>query len=137
MKYCIVCQHPFNPSNSLVRICSPKCAIEYKNSLSTTTKKRKPIKKVSDKMAINLREYKKVRVEFLKTYPLCKANLQGCTRLSTQVHHKKGRVGDLLTDTTHFLSVCHNCHHWIELHPVEAKEKGFSLQRHSLPQVIE
>jgi hypothetical protein len=25
------------------------CAIEYKNSLSTTTKKRKPIKKVSDK----------------------------------------------------------------------------------------
>ena len=129
MKYCIVCKHPFEQRNSLERVCSMSCAIEYKNSLSTTIKKRKPIKKVSDKMAINLREYKKVRTEFLTLHPNCQANLKDCSKVATQIHHQCGRIGKLLNNSAYFLAVCHNCHHWIELHPVEAKEKGFSLDR--------
>lgn len=129
-KTCIVCKVPFTPSNSLQRVCQYKCQIEYKNSLSTTIKKIKPIKKVSSKMAIELRKYKGIRTDFLKRWPLCKANLQGCTRLSTQIHHKKGRIGELLTDSTHFLAVCHSCHHYIETHPLEAKELNLSLERY-------
>ena len=129
MKYCIVCKIPFEQRNSLERVCSMSCAIEYKNSLSTTIKKRKPIKKVSDKMAVNLREYKKVRVEFLALHPNCQANLKDCTKVATQIHHKKSRIGSLLTDATHFLAVCHSCHHYIELHPIEAKKLKLSLDR--------
>lgn len=106
--------------------------------LRTDPKKpKKSIRKVSLKMVTELQKYRFIRAEYLARYPKCQAKLEGCTKGSTQIHHQKGRIGDLLTDSTHFLAVCHNCHHWIELHPVEAKEKGFSLQRHSLPQVIE
>jgi hypothetical protein len=41
----------------------------------------------------------------------------------------KGRIGNLLTDTSHFLAVCRQCHSWIEEHPTEAKELGFSKSR--------
>jgi hypothetical protein len=73
--------------------------------------------------------YSVLRVVFLKQHPNCKCNLPGCTGVATQVHHMAGRVGELYLDTTKWLPVCHHCHHWVELHPEEAKELGFSLNR--------
>jgi hypothetical protein len=120
-KVCKVCKVVFKPKfSSLEMVCSKKCEIAYKNR---TPKKHNPIRKVGAKMEIYLKEYKAVRTDFLKTYPLCKANLKDCTKLSTQIHHKKGRIGELLTDKTYFLPVCHNCHHEIEMNPTMAKEK--------------
>jgi hypothetical protein len=72
-------------------------------------------------------EYKQLRKEFLKKNPYCQARIPGCNRVSTDVHHKGGRVGDNLT--SHFLSVCRYCHNWIETHPIAAKELGFSISR--------
>ncbi|MFD2600191.1 hypothetical protein ACFSQ3_14630 [Sphingobacterium corticis] len=60
---------------------------------------------------------------------LCKARLEGCTVWTTDVHHKKGRINNLLTDETYFLPVCRSCHQVIELNPVLAKELGFSQSR--------
>jgi hypothetical protein len=61
---------------------------------------------------------------------MCQAHLpQVCTQVSTDVHHMKGRIGDLLLDQAHWLSVCRGCHYWIEMRPQEAKELGFSINR--------
>src|SRR5690349_19220490 len=56
-------------------------------------KKNAPIKKQSTKMKKDMKEYSNLRDIFLKEHPLCAAKLINCTRIATDVHHKKGRVG--------------------------------------------
>jgi hypothetical protein len=87
------------------------------------------IRKVSKKRAQQNRQYAKVRLEYLETHPVCEANLQECLKVADEIHHRKGRTNDLLCNPEYFLAVCWNCHVWIELHPKEAKELGFSLSR--------
>jgi hypothetical protein len=41
----------------------------------------------------------------------------------------KGR-GKYHLDTSTWLSVCRNCHDWIEKNPEEAKELGYSQSRY-------
>jgi len=89
----------------------------------------KRIKKVSDKRAIQNKEYSKVRKEYLRLNPLCAVMEFECTIKATTIHHRKGRVGNLLIDTTFFLPVCMNCHDKIEKLPLWAKSKGYSLSR--------
>lgn len=86
------------------------------------------IRKVSKKRAKENREYAKVRKEYLEDNPDCEANLSGCTIGATDIHHKRGR-GLFLCDSSHFMSVCRTCHRFIEEHPLEAKEMGFSESR--------
>ncbi|RLI48613.1 hypothetical protein DRO61_06235 [Candidatus Bathyarchaeota archaeon] len=89
-------------------------------------KKRKPIPKVSKKMQKQLRRYDVVREEYLNDHPIC----ERCNeKHSDQIHHKKGRVGDLLTDKRYFLASCDTCHRWIENNPLEAIKMGFSIKR--------
>jgi len=76
-------------------------------------------------MASNLREYKKLRDKFIIENPNC----ERCGNEATDVHHKKGRIGNDLIDVSNFLSVCRNCHHWIENNVSEAKKLGYSLNR--------
>jgi hypothetical protein len=52
-----------------------------------------------------------------------------CGKPATEVHHKKGRIGKLLTDVRWWLGVTSDCHKKIELNPDWAKEKGYSLSR--------
>lgn len=44
-------------------------------------------------------------------------------------HHQKGRIGDLLLDEKYWLPVCAWHHFYIERHPQESYEKGWSLLR--------
>lgn len=90
------------------------------------------IRKVSKKQSANLRLYAKVREETLFENPNCQAITEHCSYNATEIHHKKGRIGELLTDKRYFLAVCRNCHTWIEEHPKEAKELGFSVSRLSI-----
>ena len=76
-------------------------------------------------MASNLREYKKLRDKFIIENPNC----ERCGNEATDVHHKKGRIGNDLLDVSNFLSVCRTCHHWIENNVSEAKKLGYSLNR--------
>lgn len=92
-------------------------------------KKQKPIPKVSQKQVERLAQYRKVRDHFMKEHPNCQARLQGCTIKSTDCHHSRGKVGDLLTDNRYFKALCRSCHSYIETHPFNAKEMGFSLSR--------
>ena len=75
-------------------------------------------------------QYSELRKKFLIDKSLCEAHIPGvCTQLSTDVHHKAGRSGDLYLDQTHWLSVCRSCHMWIESRPEDAKKLGFSITR--------
>lgn len=112
-RYCKPCWH---------RIKDKVNSIKTKPVLKKNTK---PIKKVSSKMSVQLTIYTKLRRVFLEKNPLCQASLHNCTLQSTDVHHKKGR-GKYLNDPTTWLSVCRSCHMWIEEHPVESTEMGFT-----------
>jgi hypothetical protein len=74
-------------------------------------------------------EYSRLRDAFLTAKPRCEAKLVGCTGVSTEIHHKAGRVGDKYLRIGTWLAVCRNCHTWIEINPAEAKELGFSESR--------
>lgn len=95
------------------------------------SKFREPIKKYSDKRSKEELLYSVISKNYLKNHPKCEAYIPGiCSgNPSNQVHHKKGRIGKLLLDDTHFLAVEDNCHHYIETHPEFAYENGFSESR--------
>jgi hypothetical protein len=83
---------------------------------------------MSKKMSKTTRSYSKLRREFMSKHPMCQAKIYNCLLSSTDVHHKKGR-GEYHLDVTTWLSVCRNCHNWIETNPIDAKELGFSESR--------
>ena len=114
--------------NKLCKQCSSNTGVA-KLSIKPTAKS-KPIAPRSQKRSKEERLYSANRVLFLQENPMCQAHLPGiCTKYSTDVHHKMGRIGELLLMIIHWLAVCRACHDWIENHPEEAREKGFSIKR--------
>jgi hypothetical protein len=85
----------------------------------------KKIKPRSKKMTKEMIEYNKKKTVFLKNNPSCGV----CGGIPDQVHHKRGRIGKNLLNEKHWLSVCADCHRWIEEHPEQAKEMGYSESR--------
>lgn len=86
---------------------------------------KKPINKKPKKITVLDNTYTIIRRKFMEKKPMCEAALPGCTISSTDVHHKKGR-GKYHLDVETWLSVCRQCHVYIEEHPDEAIELGFS-----------
>ena len=86
--------------------------------------------KVSEKRAGRLVIYKELRASFLKSHPLCEAELHGCGKKSSDVHHMCGRENDLLNATVYWLSVCRSCHQKITDDSKMAIDKGFSISKH-------
>ena len=81
------------------------------------------------KRARQEREYAKLRVAYLEARPVCQARLLVCTRQATEIHHKAGRIGELLTNTEHFLPICSSCHHYLHdrMSAAEARERGLKV----------
>lgn len=119
-KTCLNCNKPYIFSKGLCKYC---WKIKY----------GKPINKISDKQKIKNIEYKVIRDKFINENPICQANINNeyttCTKISTDNHHMRGKVGDLYLDISNFLSLCRSCHSYIETHPNESKELGFSKNR--------
>ena len=55
---------------------------------------------------------------------------QKCSRLSNQIHHRKGR-GKHLNIVASWMAVCHICHERIERNRIWAKNEGYLLSRFS------
>ena len=91
----------------------------------TENKVRKPIRKVSKKRAKQNAVYLKARLEYLNE----QLNCEICGNSATDIHHKKGRVEELLTDKKYFMALCRPCHQKVELNPEWAKENNYSLSR--------
>lgn len=79
----------------------------------------------SARMAALLRIYAKKRRLFLEANPWCLR----CGGTADQIHHARGRIGDLLLAEEFWRSACADCHQWITSHPADAIAKGYSLPR--------
>lgn len=90
------------------------------------------MRKFSKKRSKENYEYGKLRKAFLTENPMCQIRVAGCTGMAQEIHHKKGRIGKLLTDTAYFCATCNSCHHWAEMNPLEAKKRGVSISRLSI-----
>jgi len=89
---------------------------------------QQPIRKVSIKLSKEQAVYRGKRIIFLAENTNCFAKFNGCFGEATDVHHSRGR-GRYLNDTTTWLPLCRSCHNYIETHPKEAKERGYSKNR--------
>lgn len=124
-KKCKECGKVFRPYRPLVPFCSVSCMVAYKEK---NKKAKKLIKKISDKLSKGLKVYNGKRIIFLAENKECFAKYNGCYGEATDVHHSRGR-GKYLNDTSTWLPLCRSCHIYIETHPKEAKERGFSKNR--------
>lgn len=112
-----------------------RCPNDYKRFRASL--KEKPVLKppkrinaISRTQRQKLAKYSLVRAEYLAEHGECEARISAiCTVRSIEIHHKAGKIGDLLTAPHNFLAVCSNCHDWIEAHPEAAKDMGFSVSR--------
>jgi hypothetical protein len=96
-------------------------------------KQSKALKPVSDKRKPLDQLYSKLRKEFLELPEnfSCRAKLPGCMRTTGQdltIHHTKGR-GKYYLQTDTWIPLCLACHHWVEEHPLMAKELMLSQSR--------
>lgn len=106
------------------RYCKECWSCQTRHSNKPTNKK--PLAPRSKKRAAQESEYSAKRKIFMSEHPLCQANISGlCTTQSTDIHHVKGRSGELLLEVSEWMSVCRACHMWIETHPIEAAELGY------------
>lgn len=114
------------------------CALCNKHRLAEDKKKggnatlSKPrsmgMPKQSKKQRERALKYAKVREPYLAEHQICE--VRGCNRKSTNVHHKKGRIGELLFDTEFFMACCHICHpNKIHNNVAWAKENGYILPK--------
>lgn len=99
----------------------PLCQYHYKK-----TKTIKKIKPIADKRLERLKEYRIKRDKYLKDNPKCE--VKGCSNDTTNLHHKKGRIGELLSDERYFMACCSTCHpKRIHENPKWARENGYLL----------
>src|SRR5690606_4300770 len=70
-------------------------------------KPRKPVKPMSNTQRQRIAKYSRVRAEYLSEREPCEAKIPGpCTVRATEIHHPKGKLGDLLPDTENMVAIC-------------------------------
>lgn len=119
---------PFPVENKETSLCARHGAEMRKaerDEIKNAGKQRKKIAKFSEKMKGQLNTYKELRKEYLSTHPYCFANLPGCTKKATTVHHLGGR-GTKLNAVDTFMALCLNCHQVVhqKLSARKARELG-------------
>lgn len=90
-------------------------------------KKVKRMRPFSKKRGEELDEYYSLRDKYLEEHEFCE--VRGCNNKTTNLHHKKGRSGKLLTDVRYFMACCSECHPK-KIHmedPKWARENGYIL----------
>lgn len=82
---------------------------------------------VSKKRARELRLYRPLRDAFLAEHPRCQFP-PGCWSASTVVHHKRGRRGLRLLDTTWWAASCDPHNEYAETHTGESLGMGWLVR---------
>ena len=133
LKTCI-CGTEFRQYNSLNIFCSANCKFKFGKkiniklkSINSENKKRYSIPKVSEKRKIENLKYVSQRIVFLgkKENQICPIT----GKPTTDIHHKKGRVGNLFLDENYWVALSREGHKFVEENPEWAKENGYSLNR--------
>lgn len=132
MPRCLIHKTKFTPKYFLQKHCleTDECQTAETALINSSRKNKptKPINKISKKLSKELVVYNGKRIIFLSENKECFAKFNGCYGDATDVHHSRG-MGRYLNDTTTWLPLCRSCHNYIETHPKEAKEKGYSRSR--------
>ncbi len=86
----------------------------------------KGINKVSKKRQKELGEYTFKKREFLKLNPKCAVypHLQ-----AIDIHHIRGKIGDLFLNEDYWLPVSRAGHNWIHENMIDAQKLGFVMLR--------
>ena len=109
-----------------------KYQIKQKAIPSVISKKRAPIKKISDSMKETLKEYAPKRIEFLKANPICKLRLNDCTIDATTIEHRKGKATrELYLDEKYWWPSCLSCNQKVETLGKLAYERGLKIKHNS------
>jgi len=132
------CNSEFRLHKTTDKFCCYACYLadlKEKDQKKTKVVARKTIKQFSDKRMIENRKYAKLRKEFLskKENGLCPVakKVFKIDVKATEIHHKAGRVGKLLNDTTKWLAVSRVGHCWVHQNPEKARKIGFLLSSSS------
>lgn len=109
------------------------CAAAIRKAEKTKAKELPtPIAQISARRAKENQIYTQNRKKILLN-SWCAYHGKPC--LPTEIHHVRGRVGvnengePILYDVRYMLPVCRDAHDYIESHPKEAKDKGWSESR--------
>lgn len=130
---CLNCKTKFQPVRFLQKFCGQESCNDAQlkwQEEKLAGKKPKPaakIKPVSDKRKIENLKYSAQRIIFLgkpenKICPITK-------KPTTDIHHKRGRVGSLFLDERYWVALSREGHRYVEENPEWAKENGYSLNR--------
>lgn len=113
----------FNPiENKDTGLCA-SCSRQLRKGLAFKAPKEvKPIAKHSKKMQAAMALYSLKKKHWIKG-KRCSVFTE---KPATDIHHMKGRIGELLLDESNWLPVSREGHQKIELNPKWAKEMGFS-----------
>lgn len=85
--------------------------------------RKTPLRRVSKKRELELRAYAIMRPIFLRAHPFCEADPM-CLQRAIEIHHIRGRHGNLLTDERYLIGICRTHHTWIHENPNKAREIG-------------
>lgn len=85
--------------------------------------KRTRLRRVSKKRAMELRAYAIMRPIFLAANPFCEFDPM-CLKRAVDIHHIRGRAGNLITDERYLMAICREHHAWIHSHAKKAREMG-------------
>ena len=117
----------FRPHKAVCLSCKKERIVVVKKLLcaqcneKSKGKKQTKIKSLSDKRQKQNTEYLKLRKEYLKNNANCEVKLEGCTFISTEIHHAKKRTGAMLTNVKYFVAICRNCHTKVENENIKTK----------------
>lgn len=89
-------------------------------------KKRNFLRPISDKHREEMKRYMPIRNQHLKENPQCAVYP---SLPATQIHHTRGKLGELRFDRRGFRSVSLKGHIWIDNHPEEARKRGLLCER--------
>lgn len=92
--------------------------------------KRSPLKRRSRKEGERLRRYEKARAAVAERSGLtCEARTPDCDGALHQVHHRKGRDGELIDELDLLIGVCVSCHRYIHGNPTISYQRGWMVKR--------
>jgi len=131
-KKCKNCKQPFAPKyTTLEKYC---VEVDCQNSRVLEISEKQKIKKefikipqISKKRQVQQLKYSVLRIEFLGKMENKACPITGLE--TTDIHHKKGRVGSLYLDTKFWVALSREGHKFVEENPIWAKENGYSLNR--------
>ena len=89
------------------------------------------VKARSQSESVRMEIYNAIKALFLKANPFCQTHADifnetgSMYRINaTEIHHRRGRDGNLLFDVRHWSGCCEKCHRWIHENTAEAQALG-------------